>query len=146
MNLIELDYIKKNFPQWDQYAEFDQVSDSLDDALKLQLELAETELSGYITVTAEQMTPALKLDLLRIVKKNLFDLKHTDSEFDRPPQIITDYKNTIKRLQLILEGVNPVHPPSPDKAQQGIKITAKKRRYKNWFRDNGGYQTTNREE
>lgn len=140
MALITKAYVKQNFPQWDFYAGQDTQAATLDEALDNKIATAEAELADYITVDATTMTPAIERHLFNIVRKHLFDLKHGDSDFERDPQIVADYKRTLQMLTDLREGDRPSAPPSPDTAQQGLKITSKNRRFNKWFRDNGSHE------
>ena len=144
MNLITPDYIKQNFPAWAHYAAYDSVADTVDSALENQISEAQTELADYITVSEESITPQIRLHLRRMVEKNLFMLKHGDTEFERKPRILADYEKSINSLTMLRDGTRANTPPTPATQQQGLKITTKKRRMDNWFKDTGGYQTTNR--
>ena len=143
--LIQPDYIKANFPQWEHYCEFavDEVDTQI--TLTLQIENGSIELADYVTVTADSITPAIRRHLFHIIRKNLFMLKHADSEFDHRPQILKDYEHSIKMLTELRQGDRPNAAPTPETAQQSLKVTAKKRRYDSWFRDTGGYITSSGE-
>lgn len=139
MSLITAQKVKDNFPQWEHYAEFDTEAADAAAALTKQIENAETELADYTTVTEDTIDAKLERHLLNIVKKNLFDLQHIDTEFERDPGIVADYKQTIRMLEQLRDGERPGTPESPDDAAGAIHITAKKRRFGpgNWFRDSG---------
>lgn len=148
MTLITANYIKLNFPAWDHYAAYDTVSAGVDEALENQIEEAETELADYITVTEETITPQIKLHLRRIVEKNLFMLKHGDTEFERKPRILADYELSIQSLTKLRDGQRANTPPTPQTQQEALRIRSKARRYGpgNWFNDTGNYETDSREE
>lgn len=147
MSLIEAEYIKQNFPEWEHYAGYDKVAASIDAALDNQIEQASIELSDYITVTDETITQGIKRHLFRIVKKNLFELKHGDTEFKRPPQILTDYKRSIEMLTELRNGSRASTPPTPETQQGNLKITAKNRRFGpgQWFNNSGNYEVNSNE-
>lgn len=144
--LITKAYVKENFPQWEHYAEYDTEAADTDAALDKQIAQAEIELSDYVSVDEDTITDTLKRHLLRIVRKNLFDLKHADTEFDRPPGIVADYNNTIDMLEQLRDGERPAEPATPEEAGGKVNIKAKKRRMNRWFTDTGGYQVDSSDE
>nr|BDD47024.1 hypothetical protein 19 [Balneolaceae bacterium] len=148
MPLIEKSYIKQNFPSWDHYTAYDTVAANDDDALDNQIAEAETELGQYITVTDTTITDSIKRHLFRIVVKNLFMLKHADTEFEREPAILRDYNKSIKMLEALRDGHAPSAAPTPETQQEGLKITSKARRFGpgQGFRDTGNYKTTSEDE
>lgn len=137
--LIAQSYIKQNFPQWDHYAAFDEQAADTQAALDNQIQNAQYELSQYVTVTAQTMTDALKLHLFNIVRYNLFMLQHADTEFESDPQIVDEYEQTIKMLTSLREGERPAQPGAPGEAQGKAKISAKNRRFDQWFTDTNNH-------
>lgn len=148
MSLITAATIKSKFPNWEHYAEFDTEADDTDAALEKQIAEAETELADYVTVTEETIDAKIERHLLMIVKKNLFDLQHNDTEFERDPGIVADYKRTIKMLEQLRDGHRPGTPETPDDAAGKIRIRAKKRRFTpgTWFRDVGNSEVDSSDE
>lgn len=146
MSLITKDYVKERFPQWEHYAAFDDEATDTDEALQKQIDEAEIELADYVTVDQDSLTDTLKRHLVRITKKNLFDLQHSDTEFDRDPGIYKDYKQTIELLTQLRDGERPSKPQEPDSAQGSIKIKSKKRRFNSWFRDMGSQEVNSTDE
>lgn len=145
MSLITANYVKKQFPQWEHYAQFASDPDT-EITLSEQIQQGEIELADYTTVSESTITPAIRRHLFNMIRKNLFMLKHADTEFDHRPQVLKDYDKTIEMMTELRQGDRPSVSPTPDSAQLGLKVTAKKRRYTEWFRDSGGHQTSSVEE
>jgi hypothetical protein len=129
MALINLDYIKKNFEQWEPYCTIEGGDLSPSEILQLKLDRAEEEFLEYLDVTQETITPGQLRFLLIIVKKNCFDIKHGDTEFEFKPQIIKDYEEAVKFLDK-----KRVRQGAIDKAES-IKINAKEREFDEWFNE-----------
>ncbi|XWN36082.1 MAG: hypothetical protein ROO71_08960 [Balneola sp.] len=148
MALIENAFVKQNFPQWEHYAEEDTVAVDTDAALTNQVSLAEDELAEYVTVTEETITDPIKRHLLHITKYNLFMLKHGDTEFERDPQIVVDYKHTIKMLTDLRDGKRPASPSAPEEAVGSINMSSKTRRFGggDWFTDTGSDRVSSKKE
>ena len=148
MALITNEFVKQNFPQWEHYAEEDTVAANTEAALTNQIALAEDELAEYVTVTEITITDSIKRHLLHISKYNLFMLKHGDTEFERDPQIVVDYKHSIKMLSDLRDGKRPASPSTPEQAAGTITLTAKKKRFGggSWFTDNGSERVSSNEE
>lgn len=148
MALIQSATIKQNFPEWEHYAAYDTVAVDNDAALANQIELAETELLDYITVTEDTIDAKIRRHLLRIVQKNLFMLKHADTDFKREPAVLADYRQSIRMLEALRDGHRASVPPTPETQQEGLRITGKNRRFGpgQWFRDAENYKVTSEDE
>ncbi|MEQ9309699.1 MAG: hypothetical protein RLN90_09605 [Balneolaceae bacterium] len=144
MASITKDYVKQNFPQWKHYADYDPVAADSNAALDNQIANAEDELAEYIVVDESTITNSLKRHLFKIVRYNLFMLAQGDTDFERDPQIVAEYKSTIKSLVMLRDGERPVEASTVEKSKSGITLTSKTRTMgaENWRTDLGKSVTT----
>lgn len=133
MSLINADYVKDKFPLWNKYF-LDSDGDADEEVLTDEIELAEAFYSNYLIVTEDDLTEAVKLDLLVIVKKRGFDRRHGDVEFEHRPQILKDYDALVERLDAIKNGKEATAGKSIS-SQNVVTMTAKPRRFETWFND-----------
>lgn len=129
MTLITLDIVKSKFPLWNSYCQ-------TDNELTAIVNDSETIMLEYIKVTSETMTPQLILHLINIIRKRCFDTKHGDTEFESEPQILKDYKETMKLLLGYREGTTSIQPADLVVPANLVSITSKPRRFGGkWFSD-----------
>ena len=135
--LIQPAYVKNRFPLWQTYTEHAVKADppdanrTPDDVLAQTIADAEAELSSYIRLENEsELTPALRLRLLHLVKKHLFDLKHGNrawGEEEDPPQIVRDYWAARSELKRYRDGKADLtgNPQRPER----FRVSAPDRRF-----------------
>ncbi len=134
MGLLDLIYVKTNFPLWQKYFLDDQDQPS-ETVLQNEMDLADDELLGYIHMTSDVILnyKSLMLDLLSIVKYRGFNRLLGDVAFDTKPQIVRDYEMAIARLQTYKDGSAIPGGTNLDSAESSITMTAKPRRMDEWF-------------
>jgi len=136
--LLTTTFVKKHFPLWDKYF-LDEAGDADETLLTADMELADKELNTYVSVeSADELTNGLDLDLLRIIKKYGFDRQHGDTEFEHKPTILKDYEATIERLKNIKNGKSSLEALDPDSTTGSVTMTAKTRRFDEWFNNTEG--------
>ncbi len=138
MALITAVYVKENFPLWDQYCTDDTgaVSETI---LQKEIDLSIIKFSEYLSLTDEEITEPLRLHLLNIVQKRCWQRRHGDTEFKEDPQLIKDYKETIKTLTGYKEGTLSLDPATITAPKNTVIITAKPRRFGGLFFDEDYY-------
>jgi len=125
--MITPEYVQENFEAWQKFCTVEGSAFTPEEILENKIALAAAEFSEYLAVTAETITAPQTRHLLNVVKKHLFDIKHGDTEFEHPPQIVNDYQASIAWLQKYrtrLAGID---------ADASISLTAKKKRFGQWF-------------
>lgn len=136
---IYLDYIKKNFPQYDKYF-LDEDSIYQDEILQTEVNNAKTELGTYVQIP-ETFSDQIRLFLLTIVKYRGFNRLHGDTEFDNKPQIVKDYDNLIKLLTGVKAGDSLTG--AEGKPGDHVRIHARSRKFGEGFDDpEGGLSCT----
>jgi len=116
------DFIKENFPDWETYCTIEGSELTADDFLTQAINRAVEELSDYVTIADNTLSTSQKRHFLNIVRRNCFLYKHAATDFERKPQIIRDYEDTIEKLKLT--------------GQSGdITMEAKTKRFDVWFTD-----------
>jgi len=136
MSLIPKSHVKDRWPDWETYCK---AHDTLtpDEALDLAITEATTRFTELLpTVTDSTITDGLQKHLLHLVKKEAFNFLHGDSEFDRTPQIIADYEQSMEMLKKYHSGEMSV--PDPDDSEDPqFRMNSKKRDFApgNWFTD-----------
>jgi hypothetical protein len=131
MALITAQFVKDNFEAWQKFAAVEGSAHTPDEILQIKIDRAEEEFGEYLTVTNMTITAAQKRHLLNLCKKHLFDIKHGDTKFELPPQIVLDYNASIewlRKYRVRAAGID---------GEKSISITAKTRRFDSWFNDTG---------
>lgn len=134
MSLIDNAFVKGKFPLWNKYFLDDDTGEASETVLTDEISNSEAEYSRYLVVTSDDLTDAIKLDLLIIVKKRGFDRRHGDEEFEHRPTILKDYDALMERLKGLKAGkesVTGLDISSPNV----VTMTAKTRRFGSWFND-----------
>lgn len=127
MAIIDTDYVTTNFAEWEKFCTLKDDVLTKEDRLENAIALAEDEFAQYLPdVTDETLTNVLRRHLLNLVRKQCFDLRHGDSGFENKPQILKDYEATIAYLASLSGGDDGA-----------ISITAKPRRFGEWFNETG---------
>lgn len=118
-------WVKDNFPRWDAFCESDETK------LKTGMQNALLELNEYIEVTEDDLiNTKIGRHFLIIAKKNCFNFKHGDREFDRDPQIIVDYNRTIN----LLTELSSTHSLTDDESETSdITMSSKTKLFDTWF-------------
>lgn len=127
MSLITPEYVQENFEAWQNFCTVEGSAFTPEEILENKIALAEAEFSEYLTVTAETITDPQLRHLLNLVKKHLFDIKHGDTEFEHPPQIVKDYEASIAWLQKYRTRIAGID------GDASISLTAKRKRFGQWF-------------
>lgn len=129
--LITIDQVKTRFPRWADFCE-PTTEATADEVLHTCILLAEAELMELVAIDADTITEALRRHLMVIIKKNCFDHLHGEQTFeDAKPQIIRDYERTLELLDRYLQGA--IMSPADDEPH--VTMTAKPRRFDQWFLD-----------
>lgn len=131
MAVIDQDFVKSMFPEWEKFCTIKDDTLTAEERLDNCIELAENEFAQYLPdVTADDLTNIQRRHLLNLVRKQCFDLRHGDSGFENKPQIIKDYEASIEWLSKLT-------------AATAISITAKPRRFGEWFNTSDDDLTVN---
>lgn len=138
--LITATYVKANFEQWETYCTVEGSAYTADQILEAKIDLAEIEFLEYIRVDATTVTGQHKRHMLIIAKKNCFDIKHGNTEFESKPLIVKDYENTLAALQKYQLGELAAFDADSDTDNDlpRVSITAKTRRFDTWFNEEAG--------
>lgn len=136
--MIDEAFVIDHFPLYNKYF-LDDDGDYATEVLEDEIAMSEAELTEYVDVDETTITAALKRHLLNIVKYRGFVRVHGDTEFASKPQIVKAYEATIAMLQKYKDGESTTG-VSPDGAYEAgmISITAKTRRFNEWFNDPNG--------
>lgn len=137
MALITAQFVKDNFEAWTKFATVEGSAFTPDEILQAKIDRATEEFNEYLTVTDSTITTPQRRHLLNLVKKHLFDIKHGDTKFEQPPQIVRDYNASIDWLQKYrtrLAGID---------GAASVSITAKPRRFSEWFNQTDDNLTVN---
>jgi len=136
MALIEIAYVKDNFPQWGDYCT-GETGEPDQTILQKEIDLSIVKFSEYLNIAEADISEALKLHLLNIVRKRCWQRRQGDTEYQHPPQIVQDYNDTIKTLAGIKEGKISLSPATTTTPKDTVVITAKEKRYSNslWFNE-----------
>ena len=114
-----VNYVEQNFPGWQRWCQPpdpDQIGGSPDELLLIAITKACDLWSHYRDDSDADMTDSMKLHLLSLIKKYCFDYHHGDTEYEkRPPQIIVDYNDTVKKLEKGLIGTGNVAVSAKDR-------------------------------
>lgn len=127
MDLLTLEYIKEQFPAWESFIKrtASETAEDLDDRLTMIADRAEAEFSEYLVVAADDMTDALKMHLINIIRKGCFDVKNSANSFETKPQIIRDYERSMLQLEKYRQGL--LRKPIPDGEEDSqLDVTMKK--------------------
>ncbi len=123
-----LEYVKKYFPLWATYL------DSDEDDLQNLIDLAYVELKQYINIDTAALTDQQKRFILILVKKECFDVKNGDVEFENKPRIVRDYETLVKTLKDIRAGeIGETPSTESEDEDQHVSISAKDRKFNEWF-------------
>lgn len=131
MSLITSTYVKANFEPWELFCTVEGSASTAMEILELKIALAEAEFSQYISVSdPAELTDELQRHLLNLVRKQCFDIKHGDTEYKNPPQILKDYEASIAALKLY-------GPRVDDDVETNISVsfTSKERKFNTWFNE-----------
>jgi hypothetical protein len=121
-----IEWVKNNFTIWGNFC------DDNENKLKTAMKNALLEINEYIEVTEDQLIDTrIGRHFLIITKKNCFNYKHGDTEFERDPQIVKDYNATIE----LLEDLSSTRSINEEDTEDGTNITMKARSklFDTWF-------------
>lgn len=99
--MLDTNTVKTSFPNWTKYCDSDEAK------LTAQINRATNQIKEYVPdLTADNISkyPALQEHFLNLVRKKCFDLKKDSSVFEHDPTIVTDYRDTLKRLEMYRTG------------------------------------------
>lgn len=137
-SLITAAAVKADIPLWATYLQTT-AADSpaqLDERLDARIADAETQLLEYLpALTPATLTDPLRLHLLNLVRKRLFDVKHGNTAVQgAKPQIVRDYEDTLKMLERYRTGeFGREADVPPDGSTDAFVVQAKARRFNTWF-------------
>lgn len=138
MSILALADVKTRFPTWDDFVRLTsaETAPAVDARLQQVIDDADDELARYLDVDADTITDPLVLDLLSLIRKRAFDVKHGDTAFEHKPQIVRDYEATIKRLESYQAGyLEKPLPEGETDEQLDVTMTQKKPLiFGEWFR------------
>lgn len=130
MAIIDKDFVKEVFPEWEKFCTFTGGVLTADQRLDNSITLAEDQFSQYLSdVTEETLTGVQRLHLLNLVRKFCFDQRHGDTKFETKPQIIVDYEMSIKWLDAASQAQGAIN------RENIVSVTAKERKFNQWFTD-----------
>lgn len=133
--LIYPDEVQDRWPEWETYCSVFSDKQPID-ALVIAITDASIEFNELLpSVTSETITDALKRHVLHMVKKEAFDFMHGDTNFERTPQIVKDYRQTLKTLERYRTGDLTL----PGDTTEHFSMTAKRRQFNDWFTDQTDY-------
>lgn len=121
--LITTATAKEKFPLWEKYCVDPSGTLTNDEMLELAIDMAESEMQTFITVTSETLTNSLEMHLMNMVKYECFSYKHGDTQFEFNPAIVRQYEKTMNLLKGGLIGTG------------NITLQTKKRTFDSWFND-----------
>ena len=101
MSLINNAAVKTKFPLWESFLLdiADTSGQSTDELLTLSREEAEHEMQNFLDLENEDdMTDRLTDHLMTIIRYRVFLQKHGDTEFEKAPGIVREYKKIRKLL------------------------------------------------
>lgn len=139
MSILTLSTVKTRFPEWEKYLviTINDTDEQKDAKLQLVVDNADAELSEYVDVDTDTITPALTNHLMNIIRKHAFDLKNGNRATEVKPQVIRDYEHSLAQLKSYQAGFRNV--PLPDgetDTQLDVSVkNARTRKFSVWFTD-----------
>jgi hypothetical protein len=131
-DLVDIEFIKKNFPLWNKYF-LDDDGEASETVLQNDIDRAAVDFLSYVFYTKDTIPECCKFDLLNIVKKYGLDRALGDVEFETKPMILKDYESTIARLQSYKDGTAVPEGTNLNSDKPSVIINAKPRRFGEWF-------------
>jgi phage gp36-like protein len=115
-----IDSFKTLFPLWETFcdlSDMDELTSPPEAATNFSnaVQDAIDEFNLYLDYADADMTKPLKKMLLKIVKKNCFMLRHCGEEFEKEPQIVTEYKDAIDQIRKGIVGTGNVSITAKDR-------------------------------
>jgi len=133
MALIDIQYVKDNFEEWEEYCTVPNSAIDPEKTLSRKIALAEAELLEYVTVDQQTISDSLKKHLLNLIRYQCFLIKHGDTQFEYPPAIVKDYNKSISILEKYRKGEIKFPPDPPNADKDDVRFSAKDRQFDEWF-------------
>jgi hypothetical protein len=139
MSILTLSTVKTRFPEWEKYLviTINDTDEQKDAKLQLVVDNADAELSEYVDVNADTITPALTNHLMNIIRKHAFDLKNGNRATEVKPQVIRDYEHSLAQLKSYQAGFRNV-PLADGETDTQLDVSVKNartRKFSVWFTD-----------
>ncbi len=97
MSLLTLEYVKGEFPTWENWCPPKKTRLTTVDVLQKCITNAEVSFLEYVpSVTAENITDPLKLHLMAFIRYACFSWRHDTTKFESKPLIVREYEDSRK--------------------------------------------------
>ncbi len=137
MALIDLTYVKSQFPKWEEFIRqnIGETAPDVDTRLQNIIDNSEAQLSEYAVVTATAIVGhPLIVHLMNLVKKRCFDVKHSATSFEAKPAIVRDYEHTLAMLLKYQKGLLKVPLDSgAEDTQTDVNMKGAGKKFTEWF-------------
>jgi len=107
-NLLETSWVQNRIPEWKELCTIDETELSAEALLELHIEMAEDFIGIYYTLAdADDLTDQLKLIELWVVHKMIWDLQHSQDEWENEPPVVANYNQAVDLLHKYQSGELP---------------------------------------